>query len=68
MNEEDKKNFLKNFREVNLEKKLDMWFYALEQDGLWEEMLSEMARIAEEQRMNNVLEKMKSTREQTIKE
>ena len=47
MNEEDVKAFLEDFKNANKEKKLDMWFYALDQDSLWEEMLTEMAMIAQ---------------------
>ena len=31
MNEEDKKEFLEDFRKANGDAKLDMWYYALEQ-------------------------------------
>jgi hypothetical protein len=30
-----------------MNKKLDMWYYAVEQDGLWEEILAEMSMIAQ---------------------
>ena len=59
MNENDKKEFLNDFKKGDLEKKLDMWFYALDQSSLWEEMLAEMSNIAEEQKMQAVVEKMK---------
>lgn len=47
MNEKDKAEFLKDFKNADIQKKLDMWFYALEQDGLWEEILAEMSDIAQ---------------------
>jgi len=47
MNEEDKKNFLEDFKKANIEKKMDMWFYALEQIALWEETIAEMSDIAQ---------------------
>ena len=59
MKEEDKKEFLEDFKKAEIEKKLDMWFYAMEQEGIWEEIIDEMATIAEEQKMGKVLEKMK---------
>ena len=59
MNEDDLKQFLEDFKKAELEKKLDMWFYAMEQEGIWEEIIADMAAIAEEQKMSNVLEKMK---------
>ena len=49
MNEEDKKAFLNDFRKADITKKLDMWFYALDQEGLWEELLAEMSMIAQMQ-------------------
>jgi hypothetical protein len=59
MNEDDLKQFLEDFKKAELEQKLDMWFYAMEQEGIWEEIIADMAAIAEEQKMSNVLEKMK---------
>jgi len=61
MKEEDRKTFLDDFKKADLDKKLDMWYYALEQETIWEEVLSEMAAIAEEQQMGKVLEKMKQS-------
>jgi len=49
MNEEDKKAFLEDFRKVDVSKKLDMWYFALEQEKLWEEILAEMSDIAQVQ-------------------
>jgi len=57
MNEEDKKEFLNDFRKANGEKKLDMWYYALEQEVLWEQILSEMSVIAKEQGVDKELDK-----------
>ena len=47
MNEEDKKAFLEDFRKANVSKKLDMWYFALEQEMLWEEILAEMSDVAQ---------------------
>ena len=47
VNEEDKKAFLTDFKKVDINKKLDMWYYAVEQEGLWEEILAEMSMIAQ---------------------
>jgi hypothetical protein len=58
MNEEDKKNFLEDFRKANGEQKLDMWYYALEQEVLWEDILSKMSDIAKEQKMDKKLDNM----------
>ena len=49
MNEENKKAFLGDFRKADVSKKLDMWYFALEQEMLWEEILAEMSDIAQVQ-------------------
>jgi len=49
MNEEDVKAFLEDFKKADKEKKLDMWFYALDQEGIWEEIIAEMSMIAQMQ-------------------
>ena len=46
MNEEDKKAFLKDFEKGDINQKLDMWFYALDQDAIWDEIMDEMSKIA----------------------
>lgn len=49
MNEEDKKRFLEDFKKADGQKKLDMWYFAVEQEGLWEEIIAEMSDIAQKQ-------------------
>jgi len=51
MNEEDMKAFLEDFKKADITGKLDMWFYALDQEGLWEELITEMSTIAQMQQM-----------------
>jgi len=51
MKEEDKKKFLEDFKKADIKKKLDMWYYALDQVSLWEESLNEMSNIAQIQNM-----------------
>lgn len=46
MNEEDKKKLLDDFKKANMDQKLDVWYYAVEQEGLWEDILAEMSMIA----------------------
>ena len=46
VDEKDKKAFLKDFTDADIEKKLDMWYYALDQEALWEEILDMMSKIA----------------------
>lgn len=52
MNDEDKKNFLDDFKKLDLQKKFDMWCYALEQESICEELLSEMSSIGNELKVN----------------
>ena len=47
MKEEDKKMFLDDFKKADINKKLDMWYFAVEQDSIWEEALAEMSMIAQ---------------------
>ena len=58
MNEEDKKEFLEDFRKADGEKKLDMWYFALDQEVLWESVLADMSEIAKEQKMDKKLDDM----------
>ena len=51
MKEEDKKKFLEDFKKADITKKLDMWYYALDQISLWEESIVEMSNIAQIQSM-----------------
>jgi len=51
MKEEDKKAFLEDFKKAKIEEKLDMWFYALDQEGLWGEVIAEMSNIATMQQL-----------------
>ena len=51
MNEEDIKAFLGDFKKADIAKKLDMWFYALDQEGSWEELIAEMSNTAQMQQM-----------------
>jgi hypothetical protein len=58
MKDEDKKEFLKEFKKVDGSKKLDMWDYALEQQVLWEQILTELSTIARDQGVDKKLEKI----------
>lgn len=51
MNEEDKRAFLDDFKNADINQKLDLWYYALEQDAIWEEIISEIADIAQMDQM-----------------
>jgi hypothetical protein len=47
VNEEDRKAYLDDFKKADMNKKLDMWYYAVDQEALWEEILAEMSMIAQ---------------------
>lgn len=51
MNEDDKKALLEDFKKGDIQKKMDMWFYALDQESLWDEIMDEMSKIARIQLM-----------------
>ena len=57
MNEDDKKEFLEDFKKGDINQKLDMWFYALDQGVIWEELLAEMSEIATVEQMKQMKEK-----------
>lgn len=47
MKEEDKQTFAEDFKKAEISKKLDMWYYALEQEAIWEEITTELSMIAQ---------------------
>ena len=46
MNEDDTKKFLEDFKKADVQGKMDMWFFANDQIGIWEELIAEMSNIA----------------------
>ena len=58
MNEEDKKELLKEFKTGDGTKRLDLWDYAIQQQVIWEDIINEMQKIAREQGVDKELEKM----------
>ncbi len=58
MNDDDKKQFMDEFKDAEGSKKLDMWDYALGQQVLWEKIIAEMQDIAHELGVDKKLEKM----------
>jgi hypothetical protein len=58
MNDDDKKEFIEEFRKADGPKRLEMWDYALSQQVLWDSILTEMQRIAREQGVDKTLDKM----------
>ena len=45
------KKFLDDFEKADIAKKLDMWYFALDQGALWEELIAEMSNTAQMQVM-----------------
>ena len=58
MNDEDKKEFMEEFKKGDGTKRLDMWDYALAQQVVWENIISELQHIARAQGVDKDLEKM----------
>jgi len=58
MNEEDKKELLKEFKNGDGAKRLDLWDYAIQQQVIWENIIIELQKIAREQGVDKQLEKM----------
>ncbi len=58
MNEEDKKELIDEFKKADGAKRLDLWDYALSQQVLWENIISDMQKIAREQGIDKELDKM----------
>ena len=47
LKDEDKQKFLEDFKKADISKKLDMWYFALEQVSIWDELIEQMAMIAQ---------------------
>ncbi len=58
MNEDDKKELLQEFKNGDGTKRLDLWDYAIKQQVIWEDIITEMQKIAREQGVDKKLEKM----------
>jgi hypothetical protein len=58
MNEEDKKELMKEFEKGDGAKRLELWDYACSQQVVWENIITEMQNIAREQGVDKELEKL----------
>jgi len=58
MNEDDKKELMKEFKSSDGPKRLDIWDYALSQQVVWEQIITEMQNIAREQGVDKELDKL----------
>ena len=51
MEDKDKQAFLEDFKKADVKKKLDMWYYAIDQEAFWEEIIAEMSDLASDQQL-----------------
>ena len=58
MNEEDKKEFIEEFKKGDGPKRLDLWDYALAQQVLWENIIADLQKIAHEQGVDKELDRL----------
>ncbi len=58
MDEKGKKEFLEEFKKGEGTKRLEMWDYSLKQQVIWENIITEIQKIAREQGVDKDLEKM----------
>lgn len=58
MNDEDKQELLDEFIKGDGAKRLDLWDYALAQQVLWDQIITELTIIAKKQNVDKKLEKM----------
>ena len=59
MDEKDKKAFLEDFEKAEINQKMDMWFFALDQQAIWDEIMDNMSKIAR----INILKQERAARE-----
>jgi hypothetical protein len=58
MDDNDKKEFIEDFKKSDGAKRLDMWDYAIAQQVLWEQIITDMQNIARDQKVDKELEKL----------
>ena len=58
MDEKQKKEILDEFKKADGAKRLDMWDVACSQQVIWENIITEMQKIAREQGVDKKLDKM----------
>jgi len=46
MDDNDVKAFLEDFKKADIDQKMNMWFYAIDQQAIWDETMDEMSKIA----------------------
>ena len=58
MDEDDKKEFIEDFKKGDGSKRLDLWDYALAQQVIWEKIIADLQKIAREQGVDKELDKL----------
>jgi hypothetical protein len=58
MDEKGRKEFMDEFKKGDGTKRLDLWDYAIQQQVLWEKIITELQNIARDQGIDKELEKM----------
>jgi len=58
MDDNDKKEFIEEFKKGDGSARLDMWDYAIAQQVLWENIITEMQNIARDQKVDKELENL----------
>ena len=58
MDDNDKKEFIEEFKKADGPKRLDMWDYALGQQVLWENVIAELQEVARKQGVDKDLDKL----------
>lgn len=58
MDEEGKKELIKDFTKADGSVRLELWDYALQQQVLWEQIIAELQLIAHKQGVDKKLEQM----------
>ena len=58
MNEDDKMEFIEDFKKGDGSKRLDLWDYALAQQVIWEKIIADLQKIAREQGVDKELDKL----------
>ena len=59
MDEKDKKVFLEDFKKADINQKMNMWFFALDQQAIWDEIMDDMSKIAR----INILKQQRAAKE-----
>lgn len=58
MDDNDKKEFIEEFKNADGPTRLDMWDYALAQQVLWETIIAELQNIARKQGVDKDLDRL----------